>query len=176
MALTDTDLKHVIEQAHQHDLSALGQLYDHFAPLLKRYLDFRLAPGPTAQQVHRQVFDHYLAALRNQPQATGDPARFLFGAAQRIIDQVLNQAVPAPTQSSASLAGEAQKETEWLGRLVRRSLLTLTAEQQHLLALRFSNGFSIEEIARLLGRHPNQAKVLQFDALDQLRIHLEEQD
>lgn len=174
--LTDTDLKHVIEQTNQHDLSALGQLYDHFAPQLKRYLDFRLAPEPTAQQVHRQVFDHYLAALQNQPHLAGDPARFLFTAAQKFTDQVLSQAAPTPTQSSANPTGAAQKETVWLGQLVRRSLSKLTAEQQHLLALRFSNGFSIEEIARLLGRHPNQVKTLQFDALEQLRMHLEEEN
>jgi DNA-directed RNA polymerase specialized sigma24 family protein len=176
VALTDTDLKHVIEQAIQHDLNALGQLYDHFAPQLKRYLDFRLAPGPTAHQVHRQVFDHYLAALQNQPQSTGDPARFLFTAAQRFTDQVLSQAVPTATPSNADPSGAAQKETEWLGQLVRRCLLKLTAEQQHLLALRFSTDSSIEEIARLIGRHPNQAKILQFDALEELRIQLGEED
>lgn len=174
--LTNTDLKHVIEQTNQHDLSALGQLYDHFAPQLKRYLDFRLAPGPTAQQIHRQVFDHYLTALQEQPQSASDPARLLFTAAQRYTDQVLSQTAPTPTQSSANPAGAIQKETEWLSQLVRRSLSKLTIEQQHLLALRFSTDFSIEEIARLLGQHPNQVKTLQFASLEQLRLHLEEEN
>jgi RNA polymerase sigma-70 factor (ECF subfamily) len=48
----------------------------------------------------------------------------------------------------------------------------LTREQQHVLALRFSQGFSVEETAKLMNKTIGAVKVLQFRALATMRTLL----
>ena len=45
----------------------------------------------------------------------------------------------------------------------------LTAEQQHVLALRFGQGYSLEETASVLQKNVNAVKALQFRALAALQ-------
>jgi RNA polymerase sigma-70 factor (ECF subfamily) len=45
----------------------------------------------------------------------------------------------------------------------------LTPEQQHVLALRFSQELSLEETAAVMGKNVNAVKVLQFRAVQALR-------
>jgi RNA polymerase sigma-70 factor (ECF subfamily) len=50
----------------------------------------------------------------------------------------------------------------------------LTAEQQHVLALRFGQGYSLEETATFMDRNVNAVKALQFRALAALQRGLGE--
>jgi RNA polymerase sigma-70 factor (ECF subfamily) len=59
-------------------------------------------------------------------------------------------------------------------RAVQSALSRLTDEQQHVLALRFGGGFSLEETAGLMGKNANAIKALQFRALAALRRALGE--
>jgi RNA polymerase sigma-70 factor (ECF subfamily) len=54
----------------------------------------------------------------------------------------------------------------------------LTSAQQHVLALRFSQGLSIEETARLMHKTIGAVKVLQFRALEAVRklLHVGEKE
>ena len=50
----------------------------------------------------------------------------------------------------------------------------LTPDQQHVLALRFSQDLSLEETASMVGKSVNAVKVLQFRALAAMRRLLDE--
>jgi len=52
----------------------------------------------------------------------------------------------------------------------------LTADQQHVLALRFTQELSLEETARMMKKSLNAVKVIQFRALAALRRLLLEAD
>jgi RNA polymerase sigma-70 factor (ECF subfamily) len=54
-------------------------------------------------------------------------------------------------------------------RAVRAAMLQLTVDQQHVLALRFGSGYSLEETAAILKKKSNAVKALQFRALAALR-------
>jgi RNA polymerase sigma-70 factor (ECF subfamily) len=45
----------------------------------------------------------------------------------------------------------------------------LTPDQQNVLTLRFGNGFSLEQTAKIMGKSVNAVKVLQFRATASLR-------
>lgn len=55
---------------------------------------------------------------------------------------------------------------------VRVALTYLTEEQQHVLALRFGNGLSVKETAKIMRKKPNAVKALHFRALKTLRKHI----
>jgi RNA polymerase sigma-70 factor (ECF subfamily) len=57
---------------------------------------------------------------------------------------------------------------------VQGALAQLTPEQQHVLALRFGQGYSIEETAAILNKNINAVKALQFRALSSLQRQIGE--
>ena len=59
-------------------------------------------------------------------------------------------------------------------RMVRSAYAQLTSEQQHVLALRFGQGYSIEETAAHLRKNINAVKALQFRALASLQRQIGE--
>jgi RNA polymerase sigma-70 factor (ECF subfamily) len=58
--------------------------------------------------------------------------------------------------------------------MVRMAYAQLTSEQQHVLALRFGQGYSIEETAVYLKKNVNAVKALQFRALASLQRQIRE--
>jgi RNA polymerase sigma-70 factor (ECF subfamily) len=60
--------------------------------------------------------------------------------------------------------------------LIRRAYAQLTPEQQHVLALRFGQGYSIEETAAYLKKNVNAVKALQFRALASLQRQIGERN
>ncbi len=57
---------------------------------------------------------------------------------------------------------------------IRWAMARLTPDQQHVLALRFSQDCSLEETASMVGKSVNAVKVLQFRALAAMRRLLDE--
>ena len=77
------------------------------------------------------------------------------------------QADPAALPGDALILSSDSEE-------VRRAMLSLTAEQQQVLFLRFFEGLPHEAIAERLGRQANAVRALQFRALNRLRTLLGE--
>ena len=59
-------------------------------------------------------------------------------------------------------------------RSIQNAYLKLTPEQQHVLALRFGQGYSLEETATQLNKNVNAVKALQFRALAALQREIGE--
>ena len=59
-------------------------------------------------------------------------------------------------------------------RAVNDAYAQLTAEQQHVLALRLGQGYSLEETASFMDKNVNAVKALQFRALAALQRELGE--
>jgi RNA polymerase sigma-70 factor (ECF subfamily) len=59
-------------------------------------------------------------------------------------------------------------------RMVQSAYAQLTPEQQHVLALRFGQGYSLEETAAYLKKNINAVKALQFRALASLQRQIGE--
>jgi RNA polymerase sigma-70 factor (ECF subfamily) len=57
---------------------------------------------------------------------------------------------------------------------VRQAILELTPEQQHVLALRFSEERSLQETADIMGKSVTAVKALQFRAIAALQRQLSE--
>ena len=57
---------------------------------------------------------------------------------------------------------------------VRQAILELTAEQQHVLALRFFEERSLQETADIMGKSVTAVKALQFRAIAALQRQLSE--
>ncbi len=176
MPTTPTAEAALLARARDLDPGALGQIHDEFYPEIYRFALYRVGDAESAADIAADVFLRLLDALH-----AGRPPRttlrgWLFGvAAHQVADYWRGQRAPADLPEDVpdghSLVGEVEDRLR-RGE-VRKAIRRLTEEQQHILALRFGDGFSVEESASLMGKSVTAVKALQFRALEALRRHLD---
>lgn len=168
----------VILNNPKFDPILLEQIHDLYYPAIHRYIDFRLSDSLIVDQTTRQVFVHLAEAIHKRPKSIGNLQVWLFDSAARLVDQQLDHHPqeefdnnPDPDQKDHS----QEDESIWLRHLVRTALHQLPNEYQHILALRFCETRSVDEVARLSGLPMNDVKTIQYIALVSLRELLEKE-
>jgi RNA polymerase sigma-70 factor, ECF subfamily len=147
----------------------LAEMYDTHAPRIFRYIYHRLGDQAVAEDLTSEVFVRFLRA-RAAPE---DLAAFLFRMAHNLIvdylryhrsTQLLDENLVADQSDPAHLVEDEMKRAR-----LRRVIARLTAEQQQVIVLKFLEGFSNEEIARVLEKSVGAVKALQYRGLATLR-------
>jgi RNA polymerase sigma-70 factor, ECF subfamily len=182
LALSDLDLADAVLKARQFDIAALGQIYDHYYPQIYRYVIFRLGDEQASREIIAQVFGRFLETLKKQRKSTDMLHAWLLEEARQLVEDHLPQAARNPIQrlegnQSPPLGDHESLDGDmiWLRNLVCKSLQLLIPEQQHVLAIRFSEPCSPDETARIMGININDVKTIQFEALLSLRRLLEQE-
>jgi RNA polymerase sigma-70 factor (ECF subfamily) len=105
----------------------------------------------------------------------------LFGTVSNLVNDYLRSAYAhkvQPLDEVTPLADgyhpEHSYELTWHAQQLRQAMQRLTPEQQHVLALRFAEEYSLEETASVMGKTITAVKQLQFRAVASLRRLLEE--
>ena len=168
----------LLQQARAGDARALAEIHDRYYPKLYRYALYRLGDDAAAQDVAGEVFVRLLDTLRagRPPQST--LSGWLFGVAAHLVADHFRRAPRESLQilewftSGASAAQEAEERLQH--QQLRAAMRQLTPEQQQVLALRFGDGFSLEQTAEIVGKSVNAVKALQFRATAALRRTLGE--
>jgi len=147
----------------------LAEMYDTHAPRIFRYIYHRLGDRAVAEDLTSEVFVRFLRA-RVAPE---NLAAFLFRMAHNLIvdylrghraTQLLDENLAAERSDPAHLVEDEMKRAR-----LRRAIARLTAEQQQVIALKFIEGFSNEEVARVLEKSVGAVKLLQHRGLATLR-------
>jgi RNA polymerase sigma-70 factor, ECF subfamily len=179
MTISAYDLKDATQQVRQMDLHALGVLFDHYYPQIYRYVCFRLGESDATNELIDLVFQEIIVGLQKQRLPEDDLSPWIFKTAARLVDgrqrSHQGQKNASPGFPSTSSAESDHDEFSWLGKLTRKCLDQLPPLQQHLVALRFSQSLSLEEIAQITGKTINELRLMQTEALTSLRLYLEEE-
>jgi RNA polymerase sigma factor (sigma-70 family) len=159
------------------DSAAVGRLYDTFYDAIHRYCLRRLYFGHLAEDAVSEIF---LTMAQRHGQFHGrtlqDFQAWLYVIAANQVNQIIRQKIRSRRMLNA-LAEQAvehkpgSREKRWAA--LYQALLTLNEEEQHLIGLRFFQGFSHDEIARLVGRRAGAVRVKIHRALKGLRPTLE---
>jgi RNA polymerase sigma-70 factor (ECF subfamily) len=168
----------LVARAKEGDETALGQLYRCYAPGIYGYIASRVGDAAAAEDLTSEVF---LRALEGLPrfEYRGVPlSAWLYRIAHdRMVDHYRRRArrptLPLeddllPAQEDLSQQVEARLRLEHMGRAIER----LTADQQHVILLRFVAGLKLAEVAYVLGKSTDAVKMLQLRALTHLRTWL----
>ncbi len=161
----------LLARARDLDAQALAHIHDQFYPALYRFALYRTSDPELAADIAAEVFVRLLDALhgRRPPQTT--LRGWLFGVAAHLVADHFRRKPAAELSETLADAHSVPAEAE--ANLARGEVLAgmrrLTDEQQQVLALRFGDGFSVEETATTLGKSVNATKALQFRALEALR-------
>jgi RNA polymerase sigma-70 factor (ECF subfamily) len=166
----------LLERIQQLDGQALAELHDQYYPHVYRYVCYRLQDHHIGEDISSEVFLRLLEALNQKKGPLTNLKGWLLGTAAHLVQDHLRgkyrrREEDLEDHEHIPAAGRTEQETEHKqdNQEVRRAFQTLTAEKQHVLALRFSQELSIEETAQLIGKSIGAVKVLQFRALAALR-------
>jgi len=169
----------ILARARQLDPLILAGIHDQYYPVVYRYVRYRLDDAQACEDIAAEVFLRLLDALHHHRGPNQNLQGWLLGTASHLVNdhfrsrylRKMNSLEDQELISSAST--EQSVDQAWQNREVREAIFRLTEDQQHVLALRFSEDRSLEETARLMGKTIGAVKTLQFRALASLRRILE---
>jgi RNA polymerase sigma-70 factor, ECF subfamily len=151
---------------------AIGRLFQAHDPELRRYLE-----GRAAGQGEDLAQEVWIAAARNLRSFRGGESAFrswLFSIARtKLIDHVRRAGRRPSTATDPQVLDAAPPTFEPTDELAARdAVLELTAglpdEQADIVLLRVVGGFSVDEVAAIVGKRPGAVRVAQHRALRRL--------
>jgi RNA polymerase sigma-70 factor (ECF subfamily) len=178
--MTDFNERRALEGLQKLDSQFIGAIYDQYFPEIYRYVRYRISDETIAEDIASDVFVRLLEASQKRKGPQTNLRGWLIATASNAVNdhhrrhyrrpvEALSESMPDGTDSVHS-----QIDFREQNRLVRQALSQLTDEQQHVLALRFGQGYSIEETAAFLKKNVNAVKALQFRALSSLQRQMGE--
>ena len=171
----------LLTRAQRLDSKALAEIHDLYYPQVYRYVRYRLNDDQISEDITSEVFLRLLDALNKKSGPSQNLRGWLYGTASNLINDHLRSryahAIEPVDSEDYDLPGkqhpEESFEDEWVQQQVVDALQELTPEQQHVLALRFSDERSIDETANIMGKSATAVKALQFRAITSLRRLIE---
>ena len=166
----------LLDAARRMDKDALVEIFDRYASALYKYT-LRLCSDPV--MADHIVGDVYAKLLENLSAGKGPGENlraYLYQMAYHlVIDAARTSHRSEPLEVVAFTHHDAPStdvtaENRALLKTARHAIQhNLTADQRHVIILRFLEGFSLKETAAILGKEVNNVKVIQARAIGVLR-------
>ena len=172
--------RQALDDLQRLDSQAIGAIYDHYFSEVYRYVRYRINDDAVAEDIASDVFVRLLEASQRKQGPQSSLKGWLIATASHAVNDHLRRHYRRPTEAlsdslpdrDASVHSEVDAREQ--NRMVQSAYAQLTAEQQHVLALRFGQGYSLEETAAHLKKNINAVKALQFRALASLQRQIGE--
>lgn len=164
------------------DSKAIGAVYDQYFSEIYRFVLYRVGDQNLAEDITSDVFIRLLEAIKVGRGPDSNLKGWLIGTASHVVtdhfrkkyrrpEEDISDSLPDLEPGPASEVDQRERN-----RLVRSAYKKLTPEQQDVLALRFGQGYSLEETASRMDKNINAVKALQFRALAALQREIGEVD
>lgn len=174
--------RRALDGLQQLDSQVIGAVYDQYFPEVYRYVFYRLSDQTLAEDIASDVFVRLLeAAQSGRAPQTNLKGWLISTASHAVMDHLrrkYRRPVEAISESMPDLGPAIHTELDQReqNRCVQQAYAQLTSEQQDVLALRFGQGYSLEETASHMKKNVNAVKALQFRALAALQRQIGEVD
>jgi RNA polymerase sigma-70 factor (ECF subfamily) len=179
--MASSDSFHELEGLKKLDSQVIGAVYDRYFSDVYRFVYYKLNDEQVVEDIASDVFVRLLEAIKRKRGPQTNLKGWLLATASHAVADHLRQAYRKPTKTLF----ESLKDTEALSlheevdrreqvKQVREAYAELTEDQQNVLALRFGDGYSLEETARVMEKNVNAVKALQFRALAALQRNIGE--
>ncbi|HEV8229851.1 MAG TPA: RNA polymerase sigma factor [Candidatus Limnocylindria bacterium] len=163
-------------RASKGDVNAFGLLYDKHVAAVYRYVYYRVRDDAEAEDLTSEVFMKALRAIPRYEPRQAFLAWLYRIARNAIIDKVRRGGRQVSFEDALEHPDAHQTidpDVEILATsdsaTLREALARLTPLQQEVIVLRFLEGFSTFEIAKLIGKREGTVRGIQFRALGALR-------
>ena len=178
--MTETSEARLAAGLQNLDSQTVGAIYDRFYGEVFRYIRYRIADDVVAEDLASDVFLRLLEAARKKQGPQSSLKGWLIATASNVVNDHLRRQYRRPqadlseTLPDHSPGIPAVVDARDERRSVHEAYVQLTPEQQHVLALRFGQGYSLEETADHMKKNINAVKALQFRALASLQRQIGE--
>jgi RNA polymerase sigma-70 factor (ECF subfamily) len=162
----------LLQLASQLNTTALAEIYDCYSPGIYRYAVRLLGDAALAEDCVAEAFARFLKSLQKQHGPRDHLQAYLYRIAHNwIVDFYRNR--EETCELNETLRSEEVPEEEAARRIrqkqVRRAIRNLTPDQQKVIALKYLENWSNEEIARVLHKPVGAVKSIQHRALVSLQ-------
>jgi RNA polymerase sigma-70 factor (ECF subfamily) len=166
------------------DTAAVAALYDHYFPLIYKYVLYRVSDAQIADDLVSQIFERMLSDLgRYQPELAPFGA-WLFGIARHVVGNFYRT---KKRQNWLSLEGifnlpnnDPVPEEAFLkieqGDHLLQSLAKLSDRERDLIGLKFAGGLTNREISTLTRLTEANVGVILYRAIQRLRTELTKEE
>lgn len=162
----------LLERARRFDPDALRALHNRFYEPVYRYVHFKVSDPQASEDLTSEVFVRALEALKRGKVWHTTPDAWIFGIARNVVadhyrqkgrrtEVVLDERLALPEEKGPVQQVMRGEQHEALA----QAITGLTDEQRDVILLRFMEGLSIKDTARVLSKTPGAVKGLQFRAL-----------
>ena len=168
----------LVRLAQAGDAAAVAEIYRTYVQAIYRYALARVGESETAEDLTSDVFLRAIEALGRYRHRGAPLGAWLFRIARdRVSDHHRRRARRPTRQLDDELVDEhAGPEAEALRRRdlaqLRSELDRLTLDQQDVIYLRFTQGFTLVETSIVMRRTTGAVKALQFRAVQALARHM----
>ena len=164
----------LIQAVRRMDADALEQVFELYAPGIYKYVYRHCRSDILADQIVGDVFEMLLKRLSEGNGPISNLRSYLFEMAYHVlVDEIRSASRMASLGGSKlpnSKAAETVVEEQTLLDAVLQAMGNgLTADQRHVMILRFLEGFSVKETAMIMGKKVGNIKVIQNRAVVALR-------
>ena len=162
------------------DSQAVSAIYDQYFSEVYRYVRYRINDDTVAEDLASDVFLRLLESTQKDQGPQTSLKGWLIATASNAVNDYLRRQYRRPLEKlSESMPDEglsihAQVDLHEQNQMVQNAFAQLTHEQQDVLALRFGQGYSLEETATYMKKNVNSIKALQFRALASLQRQIGE--
>lgn len=168
--LPQDEARELLRRARAYEERALTRIYNLFNDRVFRFIYYRIQDRARAEDLTNEVFVRMLEGIDKFRPSGDDPTLSLTGwiftiARNMIIDDFRREKIRAAdhfADSDAELPDEGFDLELHLTRAdLQTALAKLTEEQQTVLLLRFEEGFTSAQIAKMIGKTDMAVKALQ---------------
>jgi RNA polymerase sigma-70 factor (ECF subfamily) len=180
--MLSTDGRQQTQELRRLDSKAIGAVYDQYFSEVYRYVLYRVGDQALAEDIASDVFIRLLEAVQSGHGPQTSLKGWLIGTASHIVTDHMRrkyrrQEEEVPESLPDLQPGPASEtDRREQNRQLKEAMSKLTDEQQHVLTLRFNQGYSLEETATFMNKNVNAVKALQFRALAALQREIGEVD
>jgi RNA polymerase sigma-70 factor (ECF subfamily) len=173
--------KELLKLARQFDPATLADIYDTFSPSLYRYAMRLTGDQDLAEECVADTFSRLLQAFSVRKGPQDFLQAYLFRIAHNWIVDYYRKKPFEPDllddkQAENGLSPEELTGITLQNHCLRKAILTLTPDQQQVIALKYLQGFEFMEIARILKKPVGAVKSLQHRALINLKKLLDQKE
>jgi RNA polymerase sigma-70 factor (ECF subfamily) len=170
------DERSLLIRIQRYDQEALAEVYDRYFDQIYRYLNYRLGEPEIAADLAGDVFLALVDSLKSGKPPRTSLSGWLYTVARNLVADYIKQKGRTVSLIEELVSEEPsltdQVHVAQLAPLLKRALLQLTEEQQHVIALRFGQGLSLAETAQMLDKSVGAVKGLQHRALASLARYM----
>jgi RNA polymerase sigma-70 factor (ECF subfamily) len=168
----------IVTRAQGGDAEAFGQLYDRYVDVVYRYIQYRVANSALAEDLTSETFLRALRRITSYTWQGRDFGAWLVTIARNLIADHyksgryrLELATSDLVEAGADRSEDGPEDEVLTGitnGVLLEAVKRLNAEQQECIALRFLQGMSVAETAKIMGKNEGAIKALQYRAVKSL--------